>query len=700
MKLPRWTVYPALALLAVFLIPAVPAKKGTARSELQPAGRTKHPRFVVLGIDGMDPYVLRETIAKHPDRMRHFAELVAEGGLHELGTTTPPQSPVAWSTFITGLDPGGHGIFDFIHRDPTTRAPMISTAKVDEATTIPFFAGWQFPIGGGSEPNRSGAAFWTILADHGVPAFIYRMPANFPVEPAKGLSFSGMMTPAVDSAYGQCTLWTTDPPSSAFGGESKIVPVREYDGRIDTALPGPENPFKKDGARATLPMRIFVDRTAQAATVEIAGRALVLAPGEWSEFVHVEFSLLKGLANVAGTVRFHLRSIQPAVEVYASAINIDPRDPMEPVSAPKRASAELARAVGDYYTQGMPEDVNALKERILDDEEFMLQADLVHDEGARMMDHAVEQFLAEKDGGFLFFYFSGVDLCGHMMWRHLDAEHPAHEPGFAASDSSHWSHRPGSTWREVITDLYLRMDPVLGDLRAKLPSDTTLVVMSDHGFASYRRKFSLNTWLYDRGYLVLKPGQSKELAHDDPAYQRVDIHGGNVDWSKTVAYGVGFNGLYLNRADRERDDPETPEDESGIVKPGPEAEALLARIASELESLKDGDRRVVVRCDRASQVYRGERLAEAPDLIVGYDALYGNSDESALGRIPHAELEDNLGGTFNGSHLMAPEVVPGLLLSNRKVRAGDHALPDLTVEILKTYGIPPAPHMRGKPVLE
>src|SRR5262245_2433345 len=138
MRLPRWTVYPALALLAVFLIPAIPAKKDAVTPAVP--GKTKFPRVVVLGIDGLDPDVLREVIAKYPDRTPNFRRLVDEGGLHELGTTTPPQSPVAWSTFITGLDPGGHGIFDFIHRDPTTRAPIVATSKVDEGSAIPFVA--------------------------------------------------------------------------------------------------------------------------------------------------------------------------------------------------------------------------------------------------------------------------------------------------------------------------------------------------------------------------------------------------------------------------------------------------------------------------------------------------------------------------------------------------------------------------------
>jgi predicted AlkP superfamily phosphohydrolase/phosphomutase len=198
----------------------------------------------------------------------------------------------------------------------------------------------------------------------------------------------------------------------------------------------------------------------------------------------------------------------------------------------------------------------------------------------------------------------------------------------------------------------------------------------------------------------LKTGKAKERAPEDAEFVPVGITSGDVDWSKTTAYSVGFNGLYLNRAGRELDDPATPENESGIVKPGAEADLLLDKLTRELEALRDGGRRVVVRCDRATRVYSGERLAEAPDLLVGYDVNYGNSDESALGRVPHAVLEDNTGGTFNGSHLMCPDVVPGVLLSNRTVRDGKHALEDLTVEILKRYGIQPEPGMRGAPVLE
>ena len=674
MKLPRWTVWPALAVLFAFAVPGI-----HWGGEEPPAA----PRVVVLGIDGLDPDLLAEFLREHPERYPNFGWVVDQGGLNRLQTTTPPQSPVAWSSFITGLDPGGHGIFDFIHRDPRTREVATSITRGGVPTNIALGSKYQLPLGGGSESNRSGKAFWELLAEKGICADVWRMPANFPVVPSKGWSFSGMMTPAIDSAYGQYHLFTTVPSPNAVAGAGKIELVTRFGNRITASLPGPPNPFHRDGEQETIDLRISIDPQAGAAALEFEDQSLVLKPGQWSDFVRVSFPLLPaGTSSVAGIVRFYLRALEP-FELYASPVNIDPLAPITPVSAPTDASAKVAQALGLYYTQGMPEDVNALKDQALSDAEFMQQSNLVHDEGARMLDYALARWNANPQGGFLFFYFSGVDLCSHMMWRHGDEKHPLHDERLAASSDEEWTHRPGSTWRDVLADVYMRMDPVLGRIRERIGRDTLLIVMSDHGFESWERKFNLNTWLVQEGYLVLKPGPERDLAH--------------VDWSKSRAYGIGFNALYLNLAGREG----TPRD-PGIVQKGAEAEALLAEIAAKLVALRDsekGNAQPILRVDRASAIYHGARVDEAPDLVVGYNAGYGNSDASTLGRIPEKVLEDNLGGTFNGNHLMAPELVEGTLLTNGKVLEGRHGLEDMTVEILKQFGIQPGEGMRGHPVL-
>ena len=364
-RLPRWTVYPALAVLAVFAVTAVPRPKeephsgsalrarweepAAASDELATPAPARdvvpalHPRIVVLGIDGMDPDLLRETIELFPDRMRNFARLVEENGLHSLATSTPPQSPVAWSNFITGLDPGGHGVFDFIHRDPVTRAAIPSTVQVAEAKSLGLPGEWKIPLGGDSPTNRSGESFWGTLARHGVPADIWRMPANFPVEPAEGLSFSGMLTPALDSAYGMYTVFSSDPPANPRNSAGSYVQVSEFDGVIHTSIVGPPNVFREGELPLRAPITIYLDRDNGAAAVDTELGVVVLRPGEWSDFLHVQFDplprlgmlLTANITRVTGIVRFYLRSLGPTFELYASPVNIDPVKPATPAHAPR-----------------------------------------------------------------------------------------------------------------------------------------------------------------------------------------------------------------------------------------------------------------------------------------------------------------------------------------------------------------------------
>lgn len=782
MRIPRWAVYPALVVLIGLPFAFVPTRggdeyAGAARARAIEAGTvgalpTKHPRVIVIGIDGLDPDILEDTIRRFPERTSAFQWLVGDRGVHRLGTSNPPQSPVAWSNFTTGLDPGGHGIFDFIHRDPRSRAPIPSTTReaapgfaVKLMAKLPLPGDYALPSAGSTESNRSGEAFWTILKRAGIPADIWRMPANFPVVPSQGWSFSGMMTPALDSAYGECTLYTTNP--LAYGGYAKVRGLNELAGEYATSLAGPPNSFKEGMPAATVPLVIRPDRAANAIVLDVGDTStLVLQPGQWSEFVPVVFSLLPASAqDVQGIVRFYLRSLEPELELYASPINIDPSAPAMDVSEPGDAAAEVAGKIGPFYTQGMAEDVGALKRRLLREDEFMKQVELVYDESRRMLDVALDRYVERADGGLLFFYFSTVDLASHMMWRLTDPSHPAYDPALAAQASEWFTQRPGSTWRDALSDLVLKMDPALARVRERIGDDATYILMSDHGFAPYGRSFSLNTWLLEQGYLVLRDGCEREAAgdgshsalarHVNDVIEARSPHAGRiasieptatggsriavasdggtdshvvvpsgvalrvavgavvaegdalsepftlVDWSKTRAYSVGFQGVYLNKQGREGDIEATALDESGIVAQSA-ARPLLEEIRAKLLALKDpkNGARIVQRCDLSTEIYSAKRVAEAPDLVVGFDVDYCNSDASTEGRIPAHVLEDNLGGSFNGSHLMSPDVVQGTLLSNRRVRAGAHALEDLTVEVLKQFGVAPTQDMRGHPVLE
>ena len=704
MTLPRWTAYVALAVIATLIATAVPRRTKSTESEVARRGRTaarvalpeaEHPRIVVLGIDGMDPEILADVVARYPERTKNFQRLIGAGdGIGVLRTSTPPQSPVAWSNFITGRNPGGHGVYDFFHRDPETYlyAPSTVVSEAGGEIGIPL-TGMKVPTGGSSASNRTGRAFWSILADAGVPADLYRVPINYPVEPSKGVSFPGMLTPALDSAYGMYTVFTTDPPAKMETNGGRFRAVRESMGAIRAQLPGPKNVFKDGEPEATVPLTVYIDERSGTATIEVGTERVVMQPGRWSRFCRVSFEMLPlGAMNLNGMVRFYLRSIEPEFVLYASPVNFDPVAPADAISLPETAAADLAEAIGDYYTQGMAEEVSALKDEAITDAEFMGQAELVYLERRRMLDHALDRYTTNPEGGLLFFYVSSVDLPMHMMWRHSDPEHPSYDAELAREDSTWWSDREGSTWSDIIDDLYLKIDPFVGTVLDRVGDDATVMLMSDHGFAPYRRKFSLNTWLLENGYLFLKEDAEREKPEDDPSLTKVFIDSA-VDWSRTRAYGMGFNGLYLNLRGREA---------QGIVEAGEEATMLLAELKERLEAARDverGNERVVIAADLATDVYAGgERLDEAPDIVVGYNSGYGNSDEASQGLIPHAVLSDNVGGTFNGSHLMHPSVVHGVLVTNRPVSLQDPALEDLTTTILRAYGVETAPGTVGRPI--
>ena len=180
-----WAVLVGLAAVAA-LAPAAPAA---------PAG--EGPRVLILGFDGMDPLLLRQYLDE--GALPNFQRFLDQGAtLAPFGTSIPPQSPVAWSNFITGRDPGGHGIFDFIHRDPQTMLPRFSASEASAPEKFWKLGKWKIPRGSGKVKNlRQGTAFWELLPGAGVDATIFKVPANFPPVDCEVRSLSGMGTPDI-----------------------------------------------------------------------------------------------------------------------------------------------------------------------------------------------------------------------------------------------------------------------------------------------------------------------------------------------------------------------------------------------------------------------------------------------------------------------------------------------------------------------
>jgi predicted AlkP superfamily phosphohydrolase/phosphomutase len=626
-------------------------------------GAAPDNRVIVLGFDGLDPVIL-ERLARE-GALPHFATLMERGDFRPLATTVPPLSPVAWATFTTGMNPGGHGIFDFVHRDPQTMAPYLSTTRAEAPARTIKIGNWVVPLSSGSIALlREGKAFWQILGEHGIPTTVVHAPANFPPVPGPGEQLSGMGTPDLQGTYGEFSFYTDDASFAMAGdtGGGEVFRVTRANHQVRAKLYGPRNTFRADAPLSAVDFSVFVDPVNPVAKIAIQDHQLLLKRGEWSPWLQIRFDLVPYLQSVDGIVRFYLKDTHPNLKLYVTPVNIDPTKPALPISTPEHYAHDLCDEIGLFYTQGMAHDTKALSSGVLDDGEFLAQAGLVFDEHARIFDRELNRFRY----GFLFLYTDRVDQLAHMFWRSMDPAHPLHDPR--------------SPYAGVIERTYRDMDALVGQALKRVDDRTTLLVMSDHGFAPFYRTFNLNSWLRQEGYLRL--GGRPAAPEAGPL--------GAVDWSATRAYGIGLNGLYLNLRGRERD---------GIVAPGAEAEQLAREIAEKLGAVADPltGRRAVQRVYRATTVYSGSARALAPDLVIGYARDYRVSWDSVLGKLSDHVFADNT-DKWSGDHSMAAEAVPGVLLSNRKVKAAQPSLADLAPTVLAEFGIARASGMEGTSV--
>jgi predicted AlkP superfamily phosphohydrolase/phosphomutase len=616
----------------------------------------------VLGLDGLDPRYLARLMSQ--GKLPNMSRLRELGGFRPLATTAPPQSPVAWATFITGLDPGGHGIYDFIQRDPETYLPYFSLASSKPAGRALTIGKWRFPLSRGKiELLRAGRAFWELLNERGLPASIYQVPSNYPPRDTGAKQLAGLGAPDLRGSYGEFSYYTEAP----FAGEREVSGGRVYRvstsrGRGKARLLGPENTLREGEPDCQIDFEIWLDRGHRVAEIGLQGRQILLREREWSDWIPLRFQMLPGLKHVSGICRFYLKEVSPHLKLYVTPVNADPLDPDLPVSAPAGFARELAQRFGRFYTQGFPHDVKALRQGVLDDDEYLQQSDLAQGEARRMYESALGEFRR----GLLFHYFATSDRTQHVFWRTMDPRHPAYEAKAAR--------RHGG----AIEECYRASDELVGLALESAGADTTLIVLSDHGFLPYYRSFNLNAWLAEKGYLA-------GLGAWGPG---ADIFS-NANWQETVAYGLGFNAIYLNLRGREARGCVLPEDRHKLAR----------GLAADLRRMRDPEtgERVIENVHLAEDVYSAFEAARAPDLVVGYAAGYRCSEASVLGEAGGPVLEDNA-DKWSGDHCMDSSLVPGVLLANKPIRAESPALPDVTASVLAEFGVRVPAELAGRPV--
>lgn len=610
-------------------------------------------KVIFLGLDGLDPKLTERFMAE--GKLPNLADLKEQGSYSRLRTTFPALSPVAWSTFATGVNPAKHNIFDFLNRNMKSYVPELAAARVQNSRRVLKLGRLRIPL---SRPRvelrRKSQPFWKLLGQQKIGSTIIRVPITFPPEKFNGRQLSAMSTPDLRGTQGSFSQFTTRVNEATFESGSRY-PLERVGGGYEGSLEGPENVFLENGGTIRIHFRIRFQ--AGTPVLEIQDESYPLERGTYTPWVKLKFKASLGI-KVNGIARFLVTETAPHFSLYVSPIQIDPERPALPISHPSYYAAYLAKLLGTYSTLGMAEDTWALNEGVIDEGEFLKQAYLLMEEREAMFRNALEK----TRRGVVACVFDTSDRVQHMFYRYLHGDQSANN-GYA----------------RTIEDLYQRMDKLVGVALEHVDEDTVIFVLSDHGFCSFRRGVNLNSWLRDNGYLVLENG-----ATESGRYFK------GVDWSRTRTYTLGLGGLYLNLKGREA---------GGIVKPGVEAGALTQELILKLSRLRDEERDAIgIRTVYATnQLYKGPYLAEAPDMIVGYSDGYRTSWDAAVGKVSATVFEDNC-KAWSGDHSVDPPLVPGVLFSNRKIDAQDPGIEDMAPTALHLFGVERPAWMEGHPV--
>jgi predicted AlkP superfamily phosphohydrolase/phosphomutase len=646
------------SLVAIFLWPirwllrAIRGRRAHARARVK--------RFVILGLDGMEPSLAEKYMAE--GKMPNLSELKEEGTYRHLGTTAPPLSPVAWSSFLTGCNPGKHCIFDFLTRDRRNYLPLLSSVSIKGPNRTIKIGKHRIPLG---KPDirllRKGKPFWNALGEHGIFSNIIRVPITFPPEPFRGVLLSAMCVPDLRGSQGTFSYYTTraEGEDEYTGGER--IHLERNGQMIRSHLVGPENSLNTDAGPMRCPFQITVTGPGRA-SLRICGQTVELKQGEYTPWINVKFNAGLGI-KVKGICEFLLLSTEPAFELYVTPIQIDPAKPAMSISHPDAYATYLTKAHGTYATLGLVEDTWALNAKILSDDAFLHQCLEADAEREAMFFDA----LSKVRHGLCVCVFDGTDRIQHMFWRYIDPKHPAHQG------------QAGQQHRNAIEELYVRMDDLVGrTMDACDDDDTVLMVISDHGFNSFRRGIDLNYWLEQNGYLTFKPEK------------RGDKYLAGVDWSRTRAYALGLAGIWLNIKGREA---------HGIVDPQ-ESDRLREELCGKLSGLVDDETSelAISRAFDAHEIYRGPYRAEGPDIVVGYGKGYRVCWEAAVGQPTDKLFHDNE-KAWSGDHCIDPKLIPGVLFCNRKIETKNPRLLDVGATALDMFGVAVPRHMDGRPMI-
>jgi predicted AlkP superfamily phosphohydrolase/phosphomutase len=428
------------------------------------------------------------------NQLPNLEKFCRHGGYAELEVSSPPQTEVSWTSIATGVDPGGHGIFDFVHRDPETYLPYVSILRTRQSA-----AGEQFV------PPYTTKTFFEEAAELGYPATALWWPAMFPARPELPVdSLPGLGTPDIRGQLGAGTLLSTEEEVLRKTSVVKLVPAGKN--RFTASLSGPQIKGRTGPQAVNVPITLdVIDQRSARLTIE--KQQLSLRLGAWSEIVELRFKAGMWF-SIHAITRFIATSLDDVIRVYALPLQIHPLHSSWHYASSGSLPKKLWKDVGPYLTLGWPQDTTGLEDGCIDDNQFLDLCQSIFIRRIQILQYLMNDFRE----GVLASIFDDLDRIQHMFFHNR---------------------------MDVVQDWYRRLDRFVGDLSAQVEAwsgKVRYLILSDHGFSEFRMKVHLNRWLAEKGYLTLKNGGS-------------DLTG--VDWSQSLAYAVGLNSIYLNIIGRE-----------------------------------------------------------------------------------------------------------------------------------------------------
>ena len=575
---------------------------------------------LILGLDALDPTLFEQLSAS--GRLPNLTQYVESGGYARFAVANPPQSEVSWTSIATGLDPGGHGIFDFVQRDPATYGLSLSLLPTKRR-----FGAIQFV------PPCTVPTIFDQAVREGFPATVLWWPGTFPARPGSPVhTLPGLGTPDLLGRWGVGTLFSTNSDLADEKRKTAVATLHQrgknrYTGRLS----GPIR--KKRGGTQESAVELQLDLTGdKSARLAISGQATDLIEGVWSPILEVSFKL-GFFVSVRALTRVILTQVRPDVNLYALPLQLHPLHSPWPYATPRAFVKRTWQACGPFLTVGWPQDTTALEEQCITDDQFLALCQSILDTRERILMHHLQRFRE----GILACVFDSLDRIQHMFWHD----------------------RP-----DIVESWYVQLDALVGRVEEHLAvqgqDQTRIVIVSDHGISAFDYKVHLNHWLVEHGYLATKEnGESGSLQQ--------------VDWSQSQAYAIGLNSVYLNLAGREGE---------GCV-PASQRKELISKLRRELLAWQGPDGRPVIQqAPERREVFTGPMAAYGPDVVVGFSPGYRASSQTALGEWERTSIEPNR-DHWRADHCIAPQAVPGVLFSNQDLSNFPHPsyrdIPALTI---------------------